>query len=237
MLRVILASETPWYSSGTFWAIAAFAVAVVAIPVGAWAAFRSANPRRRLYIGLANTTPLMHGAGKQVEGLEVRHQGNILTDPQLTTVKIISRGWRDIPKAAFDGPIELDFSTEVIALLGSRSKAKPAVVPAPAVRVTSSGLLVEPSLLTRDHQLSYVLLINGEPTLSTRCSLENVDVRLELPNPTQTNKTLNVATYALVVSGSLAAGSITSDQIVPASIALAAALTITAWLVHKIRQK
>jgi hypothetical protein len=172
----------PWYMSGTLWAIAAVLVGVVVGIITVWATFRSASPRRRLYVGLSSITPLLDRTGKELEGLEVRHKGSPLRDPYFVTVEIISRGRRDIPRTNFDGPIEIDLSVDVVALLEAQSFAKPLTVPGPMYLTTARGVQVQPALIARNHRLTYSLLVNGEPNLILRCPLENVDVRLALPD-------------------------------------------------------
>ncbi|MCX5121204.1 hypothetical protein OG992_28905 [Micromonospora sp. NBC_00362] len=168
----------PWYGSGTFWAIAAVVVAVVAIAVGAWAAFRSANPRRVLYITMPSAVSLLRSEPEISEGIEVLHKGRPLSQPYLVTVEVLSRSSRDIPRPAFGAqPLNLDVGAPVIELLDSWSHSGRSAVPVPALTVTSTGLHVGPALLTRRHHLGYILLVDGPPQLQVMAEMADIDIR------------------------------------------------------------
>lgn len=114
-------------------------------------------------------------------GVEVRDEGCVLTDPHLVTVEIVSRGRRGIPEDSFDGPIRLNFGTEIVAVIESVSVARPEAVPAPRMSTTATALHVGPASLGRDHALSYRVLVNGYASVVGECSLRDVDVRHTSP--------------------------------------------------------
>ncbi|WP_143267086.1 hypothetical protein [Amycolatopsis thailandensis] len=161
------APDDPWYASSTFWAIAGVAVAIV-FGIGAIvAAYRSQNPRRRLYVYVANTTPLMHAKGRDL-AIEVRIAGRAVEDPYLLTVRVVVRGRRDIRKDDFDGPIKLRFGSRIVGLLERTSTTVVPATPAPEVTHQPDTDLLEiaPALLRRDHELTYTLLLEGgQPAL------------------------------------------------------------------------
>ncbi|MDX8056670.1 hypothetical protein SK571_45510 [Lentzea sp. BCCO 10_0798] len=153
-------------------------VAVIAIVVGAWAAFRSANPRRALYIAERSAVALLRSTrGLDDHEIEVRRQGRVLNEPHVVTVDVASRGARDIPRSAFDGqPLKLDFGVPVVALLDQRSDADRPAVPSPKVVVTQTGLEIGPALLTRNHLLTYTLLVEGPPYFQFFGELADVNI-------------------------------------------------------------
>ncbi|MEU9686756.1 hypothetical protein [Amycolatopsis japonica] len=161
------APDGPWYASSTFWAIAGVAVAIV-FGIGAIvAAYRSQNPRRRLYVYVASATPLMHEKGRDL-AIEVSIAGRAVEDPYLVTVHVVVRGRRDIRKDDFDGPIRLRFGSRIVGLLERTSTTVVPATPAPEVthQPDSDLLEVAPALLRRDHELTYTLLLEGgEPAL------------------------------------------------------------------------
>jgi hypothetical protein len=177
----------PWYSSGTFWSIAAVAVGLIAIIVGAWAAFRSANPHRNLYIFIDSSIALLWTPRGLDGGVEVRIGGRTLTAPHVVTIEIISRSARDIPKTAFDdAPLTLNLGVPVVAILEQRSKARTGLSE-PAVVATARGLAIGPALLARNHKLRYTVLVEGRPTLTPQGNLTDVHIHMKpppwFPNP------------------------------------------------------
>ncbi|WP_156077145.1 hypothetical protein [Saccharothrix sp. NRRL B-16314] len=188
-VRTPLSQAPPvdWYASGTFWAIAAVAVAVIAIAVGTWSAFRSANPRRHLHItedSLVSLLPSGLGLGDDVE---VHRRGKVLSNPHVITVSLVSRSARDIPRAAFDGtPLTLDFGVPVIGLLEQWSDPGRAAVCKPSVTVTATALTIGPALLTRSHELRYTVLVDGEPNLAIQGELADVHIHTKPPRPRMT---------------------------------------------------
>jgi hypothetical protein len=97
--------------------MAAVPVGVVAIVVSAWAAFRSANPRRCLHVVDSMTVSLLQSAPGLGEAVEVCGHGRPLVHPYIITVDVVARSGRDIQKSAFVGPLSLDFGVSVVALL------------------------------------------------------------------------------------------------------------------------
>lgn len=169
----------PWYGSGTFWAIAAVLVAVIAIPV----AYRAARPRRVLYIAVDSVVSLLRTAPGIRGRTEVRHDGRVLTEPKVVIVDVVSRSALDIAAVAFgDAPLELEFGVPVVALLEQLSDARRPAVREPTVKVVGTALHVGPALLTRRHQLRYTVLLDGEPRFRPVVDLVDVTVR-EQPAP------------------------------------------------------
>ncbi|MFT7835596.1 hypothetical protein Q5530_05545 [Saccharothrix sp. BKS2] len=176
-----LAAGEPWYASGTFWAIAAVVVAVVAIVVGAWAAFRSARPRRVLYVWVDSAVPLMNTArGLHGRRLAVTLDDQELTAPYVVAAEVVSRGALDIAASAFGGrPLELEFGAPVLGLLEWQADAGRAAVRPPEVEIIGTALHLGPSLLTRRHRLRYTVLLDGKPDFCPVGDLVDVTVRQE----------------------------------------------------------
>ncbi|MFC6091664.1 hypothetical protein [Saccharothrix lopnurensis] len=186
-----LSAGEPWYVSGTFWTIAAVVVGVVAIAVTTWAAFRSARPRRILYIWADSAVPLVSNSpGLRGRSLAVSLDGRELAEPHTVTVRVAGRSALDIAASAFDGaPLELEFGVPIVALLEQRSDAGRAAVREPAVQVRGTALHVGPALLTRRHRLRYTVLLDGEPRFHPVSELPDVVVRRE-PAPDLATGTL-----------------------------------------------
>jgi len=73
-LSVISAAAGHWYASGTFWAAAGVAVALV---IGIATLMVTRVPRQRLLYSAARATPLLTSAA-DVQDLEVRHRGHVV---------------------------------------------------------------------------------------------------------------------------------------------------------------
>ncbi|QFZ17567.1 hypothetical protein [Saccharothrix syringae] len=195
----VWAAGEPWYASGTFWTIAAVVVAVIAIVVGAWAAFRSARPRRALYITVDQAVSLLRAApGLDGSGVAVSLHGRELTRPYVVTVDVVSNSALDIAPSAFGGsPLELEFGVPVLALLDQESDAGRPAVREPKVEVASTALHVSPALLTRRHRLRYSVLVDGKPDFRPVGDLVDVAVHVG-PVPARTPLALRLVTSALL---------------------------------------
>lgn len=211
-----------WYASTTFWSIAGVSIGALAIVIGAVTTYRSDYPRRRLYLFVSSTTSLRHRSTSQLMGLEVHDEGHVLSDPHLMTVEVISRGRRNIPEDSFNGPITLDFGTEIVAVIESVSVARPETVPAPRMATTATALHIGPALLGRDHRLSYRVLVNGNAHVIGECSLTGVDVRHDSPAQITNNlaELTLAAGLAFPVAGFIVSLVLPLSQVIPPVLAL-----------------
>lgn len=199
---ILAADGVPWYTSGTVWSIAAVAVAVIAVPIGAWVAFRSNNPKRRLYTWLSDVTPLLNQRAKE---LEVRHQGQTLAEPHLVTVRLTVRSRRDIAPDSFAGPIVLDLGTPVLTKFSQKAATKRAGIPDPEITVAGHTLEIQPCLLARDHDVAISILLDSRPQFrALRVALTDVETLTASPSITTSPRTSMLMTGgALAVSTGL----------------------------------
>jgi hypothetical protein len=109
----------------------------------------------------------------------VYHKGQRLSEPYVVTVAVSSRSDRDIDRDSFDGkPLELRFGVPIIELLESNADAQRAAVRTPQVAITEATLEIGPALITRRHQLSYVVLVDGKPSFRPVGDLVNVTIKV-----------------------------------------------------------
>jgi hypothetical protein len=162
---VLLAAGTPWYDAPVFWGIPATVLALVSV----YAAWRAIPPRRMLYDWRLDAVQLVRTDATAAVELEVRRNGEILRDPHVVQVKLASRGRADIGRDAFDGPVVLNVGVPILDVLNADSSAEH--VPAPPVEIDGSTLRVGPSMLSKRHDLTYSLLIEGAP--ASKLTLDN----------------------------------------------------------------
>lgn len=174
-----LAGADEWYLSSPLWSIVGVVIAVVAIIVGERVTRRSAHPRTRLQVACSSTVLLVQSPLGAESGIEVRHRGRVLARPHAATLTLSWRGPRDVPRDAFDGlPLTVDLGTPVVTLVEQHSYPGRTGISAPPVKLTASGLEIGPALLGRNHELSYTVIVDGEPDLSVHGNLADVDIQV-----------------------------------------------------------
>ncbi|MBL1095170.1 hypothetical protein [Streptomyces coffeae] len=176
---MLLAEE--WYASDVFWAAVGgvatlatgFAAAVITHRVG--------TPKRRLWYGIYRTTRLLAEETGRVPELEVRQRGIVLEDPYIVEFRMVSRGRHDIPSSSYDAgqPITFDMGVPVLGVLETENQ--PVTSPVPRMALDGTALKVGPSLLKKRHMVTYTLLVDGQPNLTSLAALEGVDLRLLRP--------------------------------------------------------
>ncbi|MGW2599275.1 hypothetical protein [Streptomyces klenkii] len=167
------------------WSDPAIVVGVVAMVVsGALAlaaivvARRAAFPKRRLTYQLPKPARILAGASGVSPGrLVVMHEGSVLDDPYVAEVVVANAGRRDIPSSSFDGgnPMFLDLGVPIIEILDTtRLGPTHALLTA---TVSGSTLVVPAALIPTRHVTRFTVLVDGEPSLTVRAALADVDVR------------------------------------------------------------
>jgi hypothetical protein len=163
---LVLASD-PFYASGTFWAGAAVAVAVVAllVPIVLWFL---GSPRRLLVYGVVSDTALLtSGAREQVGlGLKVTLNGQILNDPHVVRLQVESRSRRDIRGTDFENgtALTLDLGTPILNLLTVDTGGPE--MPGIKVQIKSTMVAIGPGLIKKGQIIS-VSLLTDSPVLLT----------------------------------------------------------------------
>src|SRR6266851_2894237 len=170
-----------WYASGTFWAGAGVVVTALTAVAVVWVTLTAGFPRRRLYYGLRAAAPLLAAPDGVRSDLKLLHRGTPLADPYVLTIKLVSRGRKDIPSDAYDDhqPLELDVGSRIVEILQVISE--PANLPQPQIADEGTRLRIGPALLGRHHEITInVLTDGGQPSLSCRSPLIDVQVRERL---------------------------------------------------------
>lgn len=176
---MLLADE--WYASDVFWAAVGALAALVLGLAGVVITYRVGTPKRRLWYGIHRSTRLLAEESGRVPELEFRHRGAVLEDPYLVEFRIVSRGRQDIPSTSYDAgqPIAFDMGVPILRVLETESQ--PVTSPSPRMALDSTVIKVGPSLLKKRHMVTYTLLVDGRPELTSVVALEGVDLRLLPP--------------------------------------------------------
>jgi hypothetical protein len=157
----------PFYASGTFWAGAAVAVAVVAlvVPIMLW--FLGSPRRLLVYSAVSDTALLTSGAREQVGlGLEVTLSGQVLNDPHVVRLQVVSRSRRDIRGTDFENgmPLKLDLGTPILKLLTVDTGGPE--MPGIEVQTESTMVAIGPGLVKKGQTISVSLLTDSPVSLT-----------------------------------------------------------------------
>jgi hypothetical protein len=156
-------------------AIASLVVGLIFGAISAWIASRgSREPRRILTYGVS-ATPLLSDDG--VADVEVRRAGVLLHKPNITRILVAIRGNVDIRREHFDNlqPLKVHLGAKVIDILGVDSS--PTGIQAPDVVAVGSSLHIGPGLLSKNHELTIAVLVDGEVTLNLESPISGTTPR------------------------------------------------------------
>jgi hypothetical protein len=178
----VLASS-PFYTSGTFWAGAAVAVAVVAlvVPIVLW--FLGSPRRLLVYSVVSDTALLTSGAREQVGlDLQVTLRGQVLDDPHVVQLQVESRSRRDIRGTDFENgmPLKLDLGTPILNLVTVDTGGSE--MPDIKVQTESTMVSIGPGLIKKGQIIS-VGLLTDSPVLLTCPNPQIADVVVRQRRP------------------------------------------------------
>ncbi|MDI1453069.1 hypothetical protein NHG22_04455 [Streptomyces sp. ATE26] len=163
-----------WWESGSWWQFAITILAgLVGCVLGAWAAFRSSNPKRKINWWIRSNTPLFNRPAGDGALLNVTLGSVRLTSPRIVELVISNSGRRDVTAEMFHGaePIKFDFDHAVAAVLDVASDPEGTLLPQietwqELIPATGGqhrgGLLIKPALLRRGETITVTVLIDGE---------------------------------------------------------------------------
>jgi hypothetical protein len=102
------------WDSTAFWPVAGIIATLLAGAAAVWAALSAADSKRRLYCTMPEVTPLLTRR-PDLPDIEVRSAGKVLANPQVVTVRLVSRGRSDIKSGLFHGgePLCLDVGAAI----------------------------------------------------------------------------------------------------------------------------
>jgi hypothetical protein len=183
--RMLMAAN--WYISSTFWAATGTFSILLAALVTTYAAWRLANPIRRLSYYMSAAPLLLDASSEMNGGLEVTYERRAVHDPHLLELKLVSRGRRDIARQDFgDQPLVFKVGAEILAILPSSTDTACHTV---SVSFEGETLKIGPCLIGRHQSITFRLLADGpKPKLrSPAASLRDVDLS-EIANETPVSR-------------------------------------------------
>jgi len=241
------ASHSHWYTSGIFYAAASLIALLVIGALTVRATLHAGSTKRRLTYRLADDTPLLARTTALAEGdLEILYQGQRIDQPRVVSMRLESRGRRDIGSDDFDErrPLAIDPGVTIVKRLATEPAPE---IPESAIRVEGTRLMLGPCLIRKRQVMSFAFLIDGgQPRLSHQDYLLNVDVResADTAEPhwsesvrvmTEAATTVVAATAGAVVTGALTGMglSVTTVQSTAAQAVVAAVVVVqvVGWLV------
>lgn len=177
-MRITAATATVehWYTNGTVIGITGVVIGVAGVIV-AIVLWRFGTPRGLLEYSMHEPKALVsRSSSVDTNELEVTFHGKKVQDPYLATIRLANHGNRDVRSSDFDQnqPIVFDLNAEIIDVLSSSN---------PDARHFSfekeGKLLLPPTLIRRNEEISVDVLTEGAPTLSCHQKLADVKVRLD----------------------------------------------------------
>ena len=137
--------------------------------------------------------PLLTAPPGMRSDLELRHRGTpadhkggdhadadawqVLADPRVLTLELVSRGRKDIPSEAYDGhqPLLLGVGARIVEVLQAASM--PASQPPPQITAGGTSLRIGLNLIGRRHEITITVLTDGGE-LSLTCQSPLIDVQV-----------------------------------------------------------
>ena len=178
LVNITAPASTPFYLSGTFWAVAVFAVSLLGIAV-AWGIWRLGAPRRLLVYSSPESTSLLtwHAERFALGDVTISHKNRAVRDPYLVLLKVESKSRTDISSDDFDGgkPLVFDFGTRIIAPVGRISRRETPVNPE-IFSICESTVEIGPCLIHKGPVVFQYFLTEGPPYLDHKSSLKDVKV-------------------------------------------------------------
>jgi hypothetical protein len=137
--------------------IAGFVVAVAALWIAIWTAFK----RPRLFYRIHAAVPLVDAPRSPGHGFRVHYDGDLVADPHLLSVQFITRCRDDIPATSYSGPITLDVGVRIVDILQVDLTGRDAKVPTKSF--VDQTLSIGPCLIGKRQAMTITLLLDGCP--------------------------------------------------------------------------
>jgi hypothetical protein len=193
------------YTPGTTIGVSSLVAIAVGV-AGVWASFQAGSTKRLLTYALAESTSLLQPAPEFArQDLKVLYRGEVLGEPRILYVRLISRGRQDIERKDFDdgSPLTFDLSARIVAVLGMG--IDPSTAAKPELGTDGTKLELWPSLIHKRQTVTIAVLVNGNaPCLTCDGRLANVKIRAQADDDSLRSKRAMMALMAwwlVVIAG------------------------------------
>ncbi|MCX5236223.1 hypothetical protein OG824_13540 [Streptomyces prunicolor] len=165
------------------WSIVVTAVVSLLVGLlGAWAALRAGNPKRRLHWWVESNTPLMSPQYGSSGDISIRYQGSRVDQPRIVEFVVANTGRKDITSSMFhaDDSLIFDFGERIVRLLTTNSSPDGSTTPPITYPGTTRVVAFElnPCHIAERQVVRFTFLIDGDEA-EVRCSqMPLVDVRV-----------------------------------------------------------
>jgi hypothetical protein len=180
-LNISVLASAPLYTSGTFWAVAGVIVGIASV-AAILATWQKGAPRRLLLYSLPVATSLLsqHLGGRADSDLRLTYRGRELINPYAATLRLESKGRRDIRSADFDQnkPLVFDLGVPIVAVVGG---SETFAIPAETISIDGNSVKVAPTLIRPGVALRLSLLTEGQPHITPRSPLIDIALREQEP--------------------------------------------------------
>lgn len=182
-LDAVMALTSHLYDSTAVQALGVIIVGLLSVLAIIWAARNVRLPKRRLDYGIAEVVTLVMPQSSIRHDLEVSHNGTVLTQPRLVTIRLVLRGRQDIASDDYDSdqPLRIGLGTPIVTIL--EISTRPGTSAIPVVSLDDSTLAIGPSLIHSGQQIKISVLIDGA-SVSLECTsfLKNVRMHRQRPD-------------------------------------------------------
>ncbi|MDX3589062.1 hypothetical protein [Streptomyces europaeiscabiei] len=170
--------------------------------LGAWAALKANNPRRRInWMEGPNFSVLREEAGSP-SSVTVSHASGIpLLEPRIAQLVLENDGRRDVQSADFlqgDDSLAFDFGATIVEV---QPVSRPSSAPIPPASVSGSVLKIKASPLLQKQRVTYTVLLDGpqKHVEVIAAAIQNTPVKQGAPVSPYRNILITLATVASCV--------------------------------------
>ncbi|MEU9605444.1 hypothetical protein [Streptomyces sp. NPDC048057] len=185
------------------WAIIVSSIVGVLVGVlGAWATFRSANPKLRLQWWTVAQPPLFDS--RFGGPITVSAAGITINEPRIVQFHLTNIGRRDITSSIFHNGESLDFkfNSPIVAPLELRSEPEGTRLPDVQLPPGAEGRVeVRPGHIRRGQMITVTLLLDGQDVEAACAHMPLVDVDLDKEAPGDRAREIGSLAYEVFRAG------------------------------------
>jgi hypothetical protein len=203
---------SPFYTSAAFWGAGGFVAILLVGAVTIYITYRLGSAKRQLTYGIVQNTLLLGPAiaSEARSNLKVLFQERPLHSPRILSIRLVSRGRKDIRSEDFDQgrPITLDLGVRLVAFISADANPKPF----PKIIFQGTSLEIGPDLIRRRQVITITVLADGaEPRIACDARLIDVNIQHQTYNRSLPSRMKALAIIAAIVTAASAALAFATD--------------------------